>query len=58
MSPIRVDDDLLPTTVFAVPLMQLGQPAGWLVGEFSLEECGGWSTTSASALMVRARCGP
>jgi signal transduction histidine kinase len=37
MSPIRVDDDLLPTTVFAVPLMQLGQPAGWLVGEFSLE---------------------
>ena len=38
MSPIRVDDDLLPTTVFAVPLMQLGQPAGWLVGEFSLEE--------------------
>ena len=38
MSPIRVDDDLLPTTVFAVPLTQLGQPAGWLVGEFSLEE--------------------
>jgi signal transduction histidine kinase len=38
MSPIRVDDDLLPTTVFAVPLTSLGQPAGWLVGEFSLEE--------------------
>jgi signal transduction histidine kinase len=38
MSPIRVDDDLLPTTVFAVPLTQLGRPAGWLVGEFSLEE--------------------
>ena len=38
MSPIRVDDDLLPTTVFAVPLTRLGQPAGWLVGEFSLEE--------------------
>ena len=38
MSPIRVDDDLLPTTVFAVSLTQLGQPAGWLVGEFSLEE--------------------
>ena len=37
MSPIRVDDDLLPTTVFAVPLTQLGRPAGWLVGEFSLE---------------------
>ena len=28
MSPIRVDDDLLPTTVFAVPLTRLGQPAG------------------------------
>ena len=38
MSPIRVDEDLLPTTVFAVPLTRLGQPAGWLVGEFSLEE--------------------
>jgi signal transduction histidine kinase len=38
MSAIRVDDDLLPTTVFAVPLTRLGQPAGWLVGEFSLEE--------------------
>ena len=38
MSPIRVDDDLLPTTVFAVPLTRLGQPSGWLVGEFSLEE--------------------
>jgi signal transduction histidine kinase len=37
MSPIRVDDDFLPTTVFAVPLTQLGRPAGWLVGEFSLE---------------------
>ena len=38
MSPIRVDDDLLPTTVFAVRLTRLNQPAGWLVGEFSLEE--------------------
>ena len=38
MSPIRVDNDLLPTTVFAVHLTQLNQPAGWLVGEFSLEE--------------------
>jgi signal transduction histidine kinase len=38
MSPIRVDNDLLPTTVFAVRLMRLGAPAGWLVGEFSLEE--------------------
>ena len=38
MSPIRVDDDLLPTAVFAIHLTQLNQPAGWLVGEFSLEE--------------------
>jgi signal transduction histidine kinase len=38
MSAIRVDDDLLPTSVFAVRLKRLNQPAGWLVGEFSLEE--------------------
>jgi signal transduction histidine kinase len=37
MSPIRVDNDLLPTTVFVVHLTQLNKPAGWLVGEFSLE---------------------
>jgi signal transduction histidine kinase len=38
MAPIRVDDDLLPTSVFAVPLTRLNQPAGWLVGELNLEE--------------------
>jgi signal transduction histidine kinase len=38
MTPIRVDDDLLPTSVFAIRLTRLGQPAGWLAGEFSLEE--------------------
>ena len=38
MSPIRVDDDLLPTATFAVRLRHLNQPAGWLIGEFSLEE--------------------
>ncbi len=38
MSPIRVDDDLLPTTTFAIHLTRLNQPSGWLVGEFSLEE--------------------
>src|SRR5205085_7317639 len=38
MSPIRVDDDLLPTSVFAIRLTHLNQPAGWLAGEFSLEE--------------------
>jgi signal transduction histidine kinase len=38
MSPIRVDEDLLPTTIFSVQLTRLNRPAGWLVGEFSLEE--------------------
>jgi signal transduction histidine kinase len=38
MSPIRVDEDLLPSATFALPLMRLAQPSGWLVGEFSLEE--------------------
>src|SRR5437762_711637 len=38
MSPIRVDVDMLPTTVFAIHLLHLNQPAGWLVGEFNLEE--------------------
>jgi signal transduction histidine kinase len=38
MSPIRVDEDLLPSSVFAIRLMHLNQPAGWLAGEFSLEE--------------------
>ncbi len=37
MSPIRFDEDLLPTTTFALHLTRLTQPAGWLVGEFSLE---------------------
>ena len=38
MSPIRVDEDQLPTSVFAIRLTHLNQPAGWLAGEFSLEE--------------------
>jgi signal transduction histidine kinase len=38
MSPIRVDEDMLPTSVFAIHLTRLNQPAGWLAGEFSLEE--------------------
>ena len=38
MSPIRVDEDLLPTSVFTIRLTHLNQPAGWLAGEFSLEE--------------------
>jgi signal transduction histidine kinase len=38
MSPIRVDEDLLPTATFAIRLTRLNQPAGWLAGELSLEE--------------------
>ena len=38
MSPIRVDEDLLPTSLFAIQLTHLNRPAGWLVGEFNLEE--------------------
>ena len=38
MSPIRVDDDLLPTSTFAIHLTHLGEPAGWLAGGISLEE--------------------
>lgn len=38
MSPIRVDEDLLPASAFAIRLTHLNQPAGWLAGEFSLEE--------------------
>ncbi len=38
MSPIHIDEDLLPTSLFSVPLVEIGQPAGWLVAELSLEE--------------------
>src|SRR5258708_38154911 len=38
MSPVRVDQELLPTATFAIHMLRLNQPAGWLVGEFSLEE--------------------
>jgi hypothetical protein len=37
-----VDEDLLPSTLFVIHLTRLGEPAGWLVGQFSLEEM--WST--------------
>jgi len=38
MSPIKVDEDLLPTSTFAIHLTRLNQPSGWLAGEISLEE--------------------
>jgi signal transduction histidine kinase len=42
MSAIHVDEDQLPTALFAIHLAQLGEAAGWLVGQFSLEEM--WRT--------------
>ena len=42
MSGISVDEDLLPTTLFVIHLTRLGEPVGWLVGQFSLEEM--WRT--------------
>jgi signal transduction histidine kinase len=42
MSGISVDEDLLPTTLFAIHMKRLGEPSGWLVGQFSLEEM--WRT--------------
>jgi signal transduction histidine kinase len=38
MSSMHVDDDMLPTSIFAIHLKRLNAPAGWLTGEFSLEE--------------------
>ncbi len=38
MSPVYVDNDLLPTALVAAPIGRAGREAGWLVGEFSIEE--------------------
>ncbi len=38
IAPITVDDDFLPTTTITIPLVRLGRPDGWLVGEVNLEE--------------------
>ena len=38
MSPTFSDDALLPTAVFSAEMRQLDAPAGWLAGEFSLEQ--------------------
>ena len=38
MAPVQFDEDQMPTTMFAVQLRRLNQPAGWLVGQISLEE--------------------
>lgn len=38
MSPVYVDNDLLPTSLVAVRLGRGKRQSGWLVGEFSIEE--------------------
>jgi len=38
MSRVFVDADMLPTMLVAVPLSHERRQAGWLVGEFSIEE--------------------
>lgn len=38
MSPVYVDNDLLPTALVAASIGHGGRQAGWLVGEFSIEE--------------------
>jgi signal transduction histidine kinase len=38
IAPLKVDDDLLPTTTIAVRLTTSQQEAGWVVGEIALEE--------------------
>jgi signal transduction histidine kinase len=51
MSPLRLDDDLLPTSQFSIDLSHLGRESGWLVGEFSLEEM--WRMVDAIRLGER-----
>jgi signal transduction histidine kinase len=38
IAPLKVDDDLLPTTTIAVRLSKSAQDVSWIVGEISLEE--------------------
>jgi signal transduction histidine kinase len=38
IAPVRMDDDLLPTTTIAVRLPKSQQDVAWIVGEISLEE--------------------
>jgi signal transduction histidine kinase len=42
VAPVRVDDDLLPSTTIAVRTMPSDIASGWVVGEISLEEL--WRT--------------
>jgi signal transduction histidine kinase len=38
MSPIRVDEEQLPSATFSIRLTHLNEPSGWLASELSLEE--------------------
>ena len=38
IAPVRVDDDLLPTTTIAIPLEGEGRGARWIEGEIALEQ--------------------
>ena len=42
LSPIKVDDDLLPTTTIAVGIPQSDGPPRWILGEIAVEEL--WRT--------------
>jgi signal transduction histidine kinase len=42
VAPVKMDDDLLPSTTIAVRIMAADNAAGWVVGEISLEEL--WRT--------------
>ncbi len=42
VAPVRLDDDLLPSTTIAVRLVAADGESGWVVGEISLEEL--WRT--------------
>jgi signal transduction histidine kinase len=42
VAPVRVDDDLLPTTTISVRMSSADMETGWVVGEISLEEL--WRT--------------
>ena len=38
IAPLKIDDDLLPTTTIAVRLARSQEDTGWVVGEISLEQ--------------------
>ena len=38
VAPLRIDNDLLPTTTIAMRIRSSGEDVGWVVGEIALEE--------------------